>query len=72
MLLHYIMPKVFNAKFDAFMKSGFRAILMDDAETKQAEEKMTDSLVKGLKAMDVLTVFANSDSVFDDHVGCRR
>ena len=45
------MPKVFNAKFDAFMKHGFRAILMDDAETKQAEEKMTDSLVKGLKAL---------------------
>lgn len=44
-------PKVFNAKFDAFMKRGFRAILMDDAETKQAAEKMTDSLVKGLKAL---------------------
>lgn len=45
------MPKVFNAKFDAFMKHGFRAILMDNADTKQAEEKMTDSLVKGLKAL---------------------
>ncbi len=33
------MPKVFNAKFDAFMKHGFRAILMDNADTKQAEEK---------------------------------
>lgn len=42
---------VFNAKFDAFMKNGFRAILMDDAETKQAAEKMTDSLVKGLKTL---------------------
>lgn len=42
---------VFNAKFDAFMKNSFRAILMDNADTKQAEEKMTDSLVKGLKAL---------------------
>ena len=44
-------PKVINAKLDAFMKHGFRAILMDDAETKQAEEKMTDSLVKRLQAL---------------------
>lgn len=45
------MPKVINAKLDAFMKHGFHAILMDDAETKSAEEKMIGSLVKGLQAM---------------------
>jgi len=45
------MPKVINAKLDAFMKHGFRAILMDDTETKPAEEKMIGSLVKGLQAM---------------------
>lgn len=38
------MPKVFNAKFDAFMKSGFRAILIDDNESKPAEERMIQSL----------------------------
>jgi len=33
------MPKVINAKLDAFMKHGFRAILMDDAETKPSRGK---------------------------------
>lgn len=47
------MPKVIKAKLNAFMKRGFRAILMDDAETKPAEEKMIGSLVKGLQAMGV-------------------
>jgi hypothetical protein len=33
------------------MKNGFRAILLDDPETKPAEEAMIDSLVKGLQAI---------------------
>lgn len=44
-------PTVINAKLDAFMKHGFRAILLDDPETKPAEEKMIGSLVKGLQAL---------------------
>ena len=45
------MPTVINAKLDAFMKNGFRSILLDDPETKPAEEAMIDSLVKGLRAI---------------------
>ena len=45
------MPTVINAKLDAFMKNGFRSILLDDPETKPAEEAMIDSLVKGLQAI---------------------
>jgi len=45
------MPNVITAKLDAFMKNGFRAILLDDPETKPAEEAMIDSLVKGLQAI---------------------
>jgi hypothetical protein len=45
------MPKVINAKLDSFMKHGFRAFLLEDSETKPAEERMIDSLVKGLQAL---------------------
>jgi hypothetical protein len=45
------MPKVISAKFESFMKHGFRAVFLDDPETKPAEEKMIDSLVKGLQAL---------------------
>lgn len=45
------MPNVITAKLDAFRKHGFRAILLDDPETKPGEEAMIDSLVKGLQAM---------------------
>jgi len=45
------MPNVVAAKLDAFRKHGFRAILLDDPETKPGEEAMIDSLVKGLQAM---------------------
>jgi len=42
------MPAVIKDKFSAFMKRGFRAILIDDYETKPAEERMIQSLVNGL------------------------
>ena len=45
------MPKVINAKLDAFMKHGFRAILMDDNESKPAEERMIQSLTGGLHSI---------------------
>lgn len=45
------MPIVIKTKFEAFMKHGFRAVLMDDNESKPAEERMIGSLVKGLQAM---------------------
>ena len=45
------LPKVIAAKLDAFRTHGFRAILLDDPETKPAEEAMIDSLAKGLKAL---------------------
>jgi hypothetical protein len=42
------MPLVIKAKFEAFMKHGFRAVLMDDPGSKPAEEKMINSLTNGL------------------------
>lgn len=45
------MPKVLNARLDSFMKHGFRAFLLEDPETKPTEERMIDSLVKGLQAL---------------------
>ena len=42
------MPLVIKAKFEAFMKQGFRAVLMDDSGSKTAEEKMINSLTNGL------------------------
>ncbi len=43
------MPLVIKAKFEAFMKLGFRAVLMDDPGSKPAEEKMINSLTNGLR-----------------------
>ena len=45
------LPTVIAAKLDAFRTHGFRAILLDDPETKPAEEAMIDSLANGLKAL---------------------
>ena len=45
------MPKVIALKLDAFRKHGFRAIFLDDPDTKPAEEAMIDSLMKGLQAL---------------------
>jgi hypothetical protein len=45
------MPLVIKAKFEAFMKHGFRAVLMEDLETKPAEEKMVRSLTDGLRSI---------------------
>jgi len=45
------MPLVIKAKFDAFMKHGFRAILLDDPETKPGEVQMIQSLTDGLHHM---------------------
>ena len=45
------MPLVIKAKFEAFMKHGFRAVLMKDPETKPAEEKMVRSLTDGLRSI---------------------
>lgn len=46
-----LMPRVLNAKLEAFMKHGFKAILLPDSETQPNEERMVDSLVKGLQAL---------------------
>lgn len=43
------MPLVIKAKFESFMKNGFRAVLMEDPESKPAEEKMIRSLTDGLR-----------------------
>lgn len=45
------MPLVIKAKIDAFMKHGFRAILLDDPETKPGEVQMIQSLTDGLHHM---------------------
>ena len=44
-------PIVIAAKLNAFRSRGFRAVFLDDPETKPAEEAMIDSLVKGLQAL---------------------
>lgn len=46
-----LMPKVLNAKLQSFLKHGFKAFLLEDPETKPAEEQMIDSLTKGLQAL---------------------
>jgi hypothetical protein len=43
------MPGVLGNKLKSVMKHGSKAILMEDSETKAAEEKMIGSLVQGLK-----------------------
>ena len=43
-------PGVIAAKLNAFRKSGFRAVLLDDPVTQPAEEAMIDSLMKALQA----------------------
>lgn len=43
------MPGVLGKKLKSVMKHGSKAILMEDSETKAAEEKMIGSLVQGLK-----------------------
>jgi hypothetical protein len=45
------MPLVIKAKFEAFMKHGFKAVLMEDSATKPAEEKMIRSLTDGLRSI---------------------
>jgi hypothetical protein len=47
----WLMPKVIEAKLEAFSKRGFKAILLPDAETQPDEELMIDALVKGLQAL---------------------
>lgn len=46
-----LMPKVLNAKLQSFFKHGFKAFLLEDPETKPAEEQMIGALIKGLQAM---------------------
>lgn len=46
-----LMPKVVQAKLDAFMTHGLKAILLPDATTQADEEQMIDHLVKGLQAL---------------------
>lgn len=48
-----LIPRVLNAKLQSFYKHGFKAILLEDPETKPAEEQMIGSLVKGLQALGV-------------------
>ena len=43
------MPGVIGKKLKSVMKHGSKAILMEDSETKAAEEKMIGSLVQGLR-----------------------
>jgi len=45
------MPVVIKDKFNAFRKRGFRAILLEDQETKPGEERMIGSLVRGLQIL---------------------
>ena len=45
------MPKVLNAKLQSFLKHGFKAFLLENPETKPAEEQMIGSLIKGLQAL---------------------
>lgn len=45
------MPVVIKNKIEAFLKRGFRAILLDDSATKPAEEEMVKSLTDGLRHM---------------------
>jgi len=42
-------PGVLGKKLQSVMKHGSKAILMEDSETKAAEEKMIGSLVQGLR-----------------------
>lgn len=46
-----LMPKVLNAKLQAFLKHGFKAFLLEDPQTKPAEEKMVQSLTGGLRSI---------------------
>lgn len=43
------MPGVIGKKLQSVMKHRSKAILMEDSETKAAEEKMIGSLVNGLR-----------------------
>lgn len=45
------MPVVISKKLEAVLKHETKAILMQDAETQPAEEKMIDSLVNGLRSI---------------------
>ena len=68
------MPKVLNAKLDAFMKHGFRAFLLEDPETRSAEERMIDSLVKGLQALghSLSEDLAQPDAQFQENHPARK
>ena len=44
-------PKVISAKLNAFRRYGFRAVLLDNPETKLIADAMIDSLVSGLRAL---------------------
>jgi hypothetical protein len=46
-----LMPKVVQAKLEAFMAHGLKAILLPDTTTQADEEQMIDYLVKGLQAL---------------------
>jgi len=45
------MPVVIKDKFNAFMRRGTRAFLLEDQETKPGEERMIGSLVRGLQLL---------------------
>ena len=44
-------PGVVEKKLEAVMKHGIKAVIMQDAETKPAEERMIGSLVEALKSI---------------------
>lgn len=46
-----LMPEVITEKLNDYRKRGFRAILMDDSQTKPKEEKMIQSLIGGLQSI---------------------
>lgn len=46
-----LMPQVLNSKLQSFLKHGFKVFLLEDPQTKPAEEQMIDSLIKGLQAL---------------------
>ncbi|MDO8845588.1 hypothetical protein [Methylicorpusculum sp.] len=45
------LPLVIKARIEAFMKKGFRAVLIEDPEAAPAEEKMVRSLTDGLRSI---------------------
>jgi predicted restriction endonuclease len=46
-----LMPKVIEARFQAFMTHGFKAVLLPNNEEESNETRMIDALIRGLQAL---------------------